>query len=91
LLDAKLKIILLDYQNNYNSKTLKHDDVAAKSFNTLAKQFDKNQIVLINNYCDGPTKLFSNLYLAKFLNILANPFFSLYIKRRYFRMYFSHF
>ena len=28
------------------------------------------------NYFDGPTKLFSDLYLAKFLDISAEPFFS---------------
>jgi len=27
------------------------------------------------NYFDGPTKLFSNLYLAKFLDISTKPFF----------------
>jgi len=29
----------------------------------------------ILHYFDGPTKLFSDLYLAKFLNISAKPFF----------------
>jgi len=32
---------------------------------------------LTYNYFNGPTKLFSSLYLTKFLDILAKPFFSL--------------
>jgi len=30
---------------------------------------------VLHNYFDNPTKLFSDLYLAKFLNILAKSFF----------------
>jgi len=29
----------------------------------------------VHNYFDGPTKLFSELYLAKFLGTSAKPFF----------------
>jgi len=32
---------------------------------------------LTYNYFNGPTKLFSSLYLTKFLDISAKPFFSL--------------
>jgi len=39
---------------------------AAKNFNILTT------ILSIHNYFDDPTKLFSDLYLAKFLNISQN-------------------
>jgi len=43
-----------------------------KSFNILViTQFE----LLHNYYFDGPTKLFSDLYLTKFLNISAKSFF----------------
>jgi len=31
--------------------------------------------VIIHNYFDDPTKLFSNLYLTKFLDTLTKPIF----------------
>jgi len=34
---------------------------------------------IILNYFDGPTKLFPDLYLAKFLDISAKIIFSVYI------------
>jgi len=33
---------------------------------------------VLYNYFDGQTKLFSDLYLAKFLDILTKPFFYTY-------------
>jgi len=62
-----LKIILLDHQNYY-VKRLSVDDNAAKSVDILAISLS------VLNYYDGP-KLFSNLYLTKFLHSSAKPFF----------------
>jgi len=55
-LDTDLKIIMLAHQNNYvgNSSMMSN---AAKNLDILA----------LHNYFDGPIKLFSSLYLAKFL------------------------
>jgi len=54
----------LDCRNNYVER-LSIDD-AAKSFDVLAISLS-----LLRNYFDNPTKLFSDLYLAKFLDTLA--------------------
>jgi len=54
------EIILLDFQNNYVER-LSIDDNAAKSFNILATNLN-----ILHNY--DRTKLFSDLYVAKFLN-----------------------
>ena len=43
---------------------------AIKSFDILTFQLE------CHNYFNKPTKLFSDLYLAKLLNILAKLFFS---------------
>jgi len=40
-----------------------------KHFATCCQKFKRS------NYFDDPTKLFSNLYPAKFLDISAKPFF----------------
>jgi len=60
-----MKIILLDHQNNYtgNSRMISN---AAKHFDILAK---------LNNYFDNLIKIFSDLYLVKFSDISAKPFF----------------
>lgn len=58
LLDADLKIILLEPQNNYVGRSSIMSD-AAQSFNILCSCFD------------GITKLFSGLCAAKFLHALA--------------------
>jgi len=46
--------------------------------NNAAKSFDILTAILsvIHNYFNGPTKLFSDLYLAKFLDISTKLFFS---------------
>jgi len=59
LLDTDLKIILLDHQNNYVHRL----NLVLKHFAALPNLSD------VHNYFDGPTKLFSNLYPAKFLDI----------------------
>jgi len=43
----------------------------------ITKSFDILTISLsvLHNYFDGPTKLFSDLYLVKFLDTSAKPFF----------------
>jgi len=69
LLDTNLKIILLDHQNNFVG-TLKIMSNAAKNFNILAISLSVLIIILIvqQNY-------FSDLYLAKMLDLSAKPFF----------------
>jgi len=68
-----LKIILLDYRNNY-----------MKYLNTVLTMpqhvltFLAISLNVLYNYFDDQTKLFSDLYLAKFLNILTKPFFYTY-------------
>jgi len=49
--------------------------------------FVNKRLSVLHNYFDGPTKLFSNLYLAKFLDISIRPFF-LYLEylEHYFRL-----
>lgn len=46
----------------------------------MSKLFTALLVVLgvLHNYFDSPTKLFLDLYLAKFLDTLANPFFSVH-------------
>jgi len=63
-----LKIILLDHQNNFVG-TLKIMSIAAKNFILTTS------LSVLHNYFDSSTKLFSNLYLAKFLGISAKSFF----------------
>jgi len=43
----------------------------------LQKVFDilTTSLSVLHNYFDGPTKLFSDLYLAKFLDSSAKSFF----------------
>jgi len=43
----------------------------------ILKLFAVLLIIFIYNYFDDPAKLFSNLYLAKFLNTLVKSFFRL--------------
>jgi len=66
-----LKIILLDHQNNY-IKSLSIDSNAAKSFNILTSIRASYITILMIQ-----TKLFLDLYLAKFLDTSAKSFFSL--------------
>jgi len=35
------------------------------------KKYRATGLIILDNYFDSPTKLFSNLYLAKFLDILV--------------------
>jgi len=58
---------LLSHQNNY-IESLYLD--AAKNFNILAVSSN-----VLHNYFGQQTKLFSNLYLAKFLDSSAKLFF----------------
>jgi len=51
----------LDYQNNYVGNS--------------SKKFSSNQLERPNNYFDRPTKLFSELYLAKFLGTSVKSLF----------------
>jgi len=44
--------------------------IAAKNFDILT-----TSLSVLHNYFDSSTKLFSNLYLAKFLDISAKSFF----------------
>jgi len=71
-----MKIILLDHQNNHagNSNVTSN---AVKNFNILAIS-----ISVLHNYFNSLTKLFLNLYLAKFLNILAKCSFHAAILRQ---------
>jgi len=61
--DIELKIILLNYQNYYirHSNTMSN---AAENFDILVINLN----VLYNYIFDDLTKLFSDLYLAKFLD-----------------------
>jgi len=61
-----LKIILLDHQNNYIER-LNADNKAAKG---SSNQFERLTFIIFQ------TKLFSDLYVAKFLGISTKPFFS---------------
>jgi len=65
---VEVKIILLDHQNNY-VECLNVNNNTTKSFNILLISLSVSQ-----NYFNGP-KLFSNLCLAKFLDISTKPFF----------------
>jgi len=65
-----LKIILLNYQNYYVKRSSIMNN-AAKNFDTLAISLG-----ILYNYFNNLTKLFSDLYLAKFLDILTKPFFT---------------
>jgi len=57
------KIILLNYQNNYVK-------LVARILKLLIIFKIPQQ-----NYFDGPTKLFSDLYLSEFLNFSSKSFF----------------
>jgi len=63
-------IILLDHQNNYVENSQARQQYC-KNFGILAT----NLRSVLHNYFNSPTKLFSDLYLAKFLDILAKSFF----------------
>jgi len=60
-----MKIILLDHQNNYTRSSNMTSNVV-KNFNILGISMS-----VLHNYFNSLTKLFLNLYPAKFLNILA--------------------
>jgi len=45
------------------------------NLNNATKNFDILTTNVLYNYFDSLTKLFSDLYLAKFLDTSANPFF----------------
>jgi len=65
-LDTNLKIILFDCQNNYVACS----NWLLKFQNLL--QYCSSCLKCLRNYIiDSPTKLFSDLYLAKFLNTSA--------------------
>jgi len=49
---------------------VKNSNMTAKSFDILT-----TSLSVLHNYFDGPIKLFSNLYLAKFLDFSAKSFF----------------
>jgi len=65
-LDADLKIILLNYRNNYVRRS-----------NWLLDQnfLQRCSMLKFHIYFDDSTKLFSDLYLAKFLDISAKSLF----------------
>jgi len=63
------KIILSDHQNNY-VRYLSIDDNITKNFNILSTGIFYVIILIMQ------TKLFSDLYLAKFLDNSAKLFFS---------------
>jgi len=48
----------------------KHNDNIAKNFDILVIN-----VSVLHNYFDGSTKLFSDLYLVKFLNTSTKSFF----------------
>jgi len=56
----------------YRDRTFKLIELTSriKTFCSISSTFKRS------NYFDGPTKLFSNLYLAKFLRILTKSFFT---------------
>jgi len=60
---------LLNYPSYYVERSSITSN-AAKNFDTLA-----TSLSVLQNYFDGLTKLFSNLYPAKFLDILSKSFF----------------
>jgi len=63
-----LKLISLDYQNNYVERLNINDINAVKSFNIPA-----TSLSVLHNYFD--LKLCLDLYLAKFLETSAKPFY----------------
>jgi len=64
--------IVLNYQNYYVGRlSYLLMSNAVKSFDVLA-----TSLHVLHNYFDGLTKLFSDLYLAKFLDISTKSFFS---------------
>jgi len=67
--DTDLKIMLLNCQNNYVARSSIISN-AAKNFDVLA-----TSLSVPHNYHDDPTGLFSDLYLAKFLDASAKSFF----------------
>jgi len=66
--DTDLKIILLDYQNNYVG------NLSNKQYCKKVLTFQANFSVL-HKYFDNPIKLFTDLYLAKFLDTSAKLLF----------------
>jgi len=71
--------VVWNRQNNYvgNSRMMSN----AKNFDILAT------LSVLHNYFDGLTKLFLNLYLAKFLDISAKSFFTCRKIHIYFYVY----
>jgi len=70
LLNTELKIILLDYQNNF-VETLKISSNAEKNFDVLIGL----NVLPTYNYSDRLKNYFSGLYSAKILDLSAKPFF----------------
>jgi len=64
-----MKIILLDYQNYFDAQTFLQFCKKILTFQQPIWAY------ILHNYFDSPTELFSDLYLVKFLDTLANPFF----------------
>jgi len=58
---------LLDHQNNY----VRHSSL----LEWLFKTFYKLHLIILHNYLDSSTKLFSDLYLVKFLDTSEKSFF----------------
>ena len=58
-LNTDLKIIFLDYQNNYPENSSRMSNAA--SFNIRVAK----SLSVLHNYFDNPTKLFLNLYLHR--------------------------
>jgi len=54
-------------QNNY-----------VRNSNNAAKNFDIPETSVLHNHFNSPTKLFSNLYVAKFLDISSKRCFFVY-------------
>jgi len=68
---VQIILILLNLQNNYVER-LSIDDNAAKGFNI-------QRLSVLHSYFIVQTKLFSDLYLAKFWDISAKPFSFFYV------------
>ena len=66
-----LKLILLHHQNNLNVGNSSIMSNAAKSFSYSVATC----LSVLHNYFDGPTKLFSDMYLAKFSDTSAKSCF----------------
>jgi len=60
---------LLDHQNNYVGRSTITNKNVAKNFDILTTRLN-----VLHNYFDGLIKLFSNLYLTKFLDTSNRSF-----------------